>query len=864
MRIPLGEGLNPNAIRADRLSMNAPDMSGIGRAVSGLGNAVAGLAERMQADQKKMEAYNANLALERWSTDQTIQYQNDLDTSAPDGSDFLQKRDKGLTDSFAKVRAGIKDPELAAKADMIFERTRGRQTVNGMGDVKKKQYSHVIATTNESVNNIIQAGALDSVEQFNDYYDNVIRPRIASVVDDPLQRQKMEGVFGQQLREEFFRLHPEAIARQTSPVAAGDAYYKRLAQIESGGNPRAYNKSGASGLYQFMPGTARQYGLADPFDPVQSQAAVERFTADNRAVLVKRLGREPTAGELYLAHQQGAGGASRLLANPDAIAADIVGKQAVIQNGGTADMTARDFASKWINKFEGIPGPTVTRGAAPRMPSGGIFTGMDGAEYDRYVTRARTEARTTIAEVSKDELPSLEFNGGYTGRSLTADDFNLAFGEDGPDKFEEYEADRKIAIQKHAYKDMTEEQILADINRRTEDAPQGEGAGGYIQNLGELEAAARQTIGERNVRFAKIQAEKAEKLAAANAAMTKRKNDPAGYVFDTNPGVRMAWREFNPNDPQTADTAIASTIAAQEAIGIPSDEVQPLPKSQAEAVAKIVTDSEKDPEQRFDTLFAMVMQTRNPEHQRAILSHLIEAGVPDAAEVAIDAKLRNDNGAARRIFEAAVLKPEQVPGKGNREAGFNDAVNEALFDETGSLIYGTDYADPRGAQMAQRDAALVGTMATLNMLRGKEQADAIAAAIKDVRGESVTLNEDFDGGGGVLGIAPSDVNGELLKAGMGVAMKTVKKIATDQAQRIMMTNSGVTGSNKAVFDAGINLDLEMTLLDGRFRNHGGGWGFYDPYANAFLAGVDGKPLTWTTDELLTLARFGRSSGGGGF
>jgi hypothetical protein len=50
---------------------------------------------------------------------------------------------------------------------------------------------------------------------------------------------------------------------------------------ESRHNPRAYNpKSGAAGQYQFLPATARQYGLRDPYDPVASRNAARRMIMD--------------------------------------------------------------------------------------------------------------------------------------------------------------------------------------------------------------------------------------------------------------------------------------------------------------------------------------------------------------------------------------------------------------------------------------------------------------------------------------------------------------------------------------------------------------------------------------------------------
>lgn len=134
-------------------------------------------------------------------------------------------------------------------------------------------------------------------------------------------------------------------------------YLRRLAEIESGMNPMAQNpNSSARGLFQLINSTGQQYGL----DPAQfgtnayTQAeipAAEKLTQDNRAFLIKALGREPTAGELYLAHQQGATGAAKILANPQLPAVQVVGQDAVLNNAGTPDMTSQDFANKWVNKF---------------------------------------------------------------------------------------------------------------------------------------------------------------------------------------------------------------------------------------------------------------------------------------------------------------------------------------------------------------------------------------------------------------------------------------------------------------------------------------------------------------------------------
>lgn len=145
----------------------------------------------------------------------------------------------------------------------------------------------------------------------------------------------------------------DVFARTEAERGLPQGYLQRVASIESRGNPNAQNpNSSAGGLFQFIDSTAKQYGLANKNDPIASTEAAGRLAADNKAVLAQALGREPTAGELYLAHQQGAGGAAKLLANPNAPAERIVGAEAARLNGG-AGLTAGEFAQKWIGKVDG-------------------------------------------------------------------------------------------------------------------------------------------------------------------------------------------------------------------------------------------------------------------------------------------------------------------------------------------------------------------------------------------------------------------------------------------------------------------------------------------------------------------------------
>lgn len=175
------------------------------------------------------------------------------------------------------------------------------------------------------------------------------------------------------------------------------AVLRRIAWLESKGDPSAQNKnSSAGGLFQQTDGNAKDYGVANRFDPGQSADGAARFLRDNRNMLIKVLGREPTVGELYLAHQQGPQGAKRLLEHPDELAVRVVGPSQVKLNGGTADMTAREFANMWISKAEGV-GDIDKNPAFANVPYESRLSLREDATRDA-VAEATAEAKAKKAQ----------------------------------------------------------------------------------------------------------------------------------------------------------------------------------------------------------------------------------------------------------------------------------------------------------------------------------------------------------------------------------------------------------------------------------------------------------------------------------
>lgn len=80
------------------------------------------------------------------------------------------------------------------------------------------------------------------------------------------------------LEQAICRLIEAGARRHDLPVH----FFTRLIWVESRFRIRAVSPAGAQGVAQFMPGTARERGLADPFDPEQAIAASAALLADLR------------------------------------------------------------------------------------------------------------------------------------------------------------------------------------------------------------------------------------------------------------------------------------------------------------------------------------------------------------------------------------------------------------------------------------------------------------------------------------------------------------------------------------------------------------------------------------------------------
>lgn len=211
--------------------------------------------------------------------------------------------------------------------------------------------------------------------------------------------------------------------------SAGEDPAKWLAlyEIESASGRRLENKkSGALGHFQIMPQYLHDYGIsrAGTKDLATSFNAVRRHHRIGSASLQRALGRELTAGEYYLGHQQGWGGAKALLTNLDKNVVDALSTimkrgravAAVTQNGGQVSMTARQFAEKWVSQANRLQEQFAQKGFGSLDAGGGAYL-HDLAEtaFDKWQQKftegqekIRVQAALTAAHVGKSFKYQLE------------------------------------------------------------------------------------------------------------------------------------------------------------------------------------------------------------------------------------------------------------------------------------------------------------------------------------------------------------------------------------------------------------------------------------------------------------------------
>jgi hypothetical protein len=236
----------------------------------------------------------------------------------------------------------------------------------------------------------------------------------------------------------------DAIQRAARAQGVDPARLRAFVMIESGGNPN--NRTGSyRGLLQLSPQEFSKHGGQGSIFDVDANlnAGAIKLKAES-ADFERRYGRPPTAGEVYLQHQQGVGGAAAHLANPEKPAWQNMystaegrqkgpgwARQAIWGNvpsdvrkqyGSVDNITSGQFADLWntkVARFGGdnsLPSGDNSPTQPPRDPSYSVAGLGGGASASASLSPAPSVADATQPPGGTAAMPT----GGGAGPSFSS------------------------------------------------------------------------------------------------------------------------------------------------------------------------------------------------------------------------------------------------------------------------------------------------------------------------------------------------------------------------------------------------------------------------------------------------------------
>lgn len=296
---------------------------------------------------------------------------------------------------------------------------------------------------------------------------------------------------------------------------------------------------------------------------------------------------------------------------------------------------------------------------------------------------------------------------------------------------------------------------------------------------------------------------------------------------------------------------IQAMLNVQRSMGVPNPQL--LPKAAADFVQAQFNNGELPEADRVKALTDIVTVTDDPEQRRLIFDQLVAAGVPETAEGAMEALIRGDSGAARRLFQAAMVDPSKLPGKVvEQTSAINEAIQYQLMDQgqVGDRYYGLTNGDALNFEAATRDSALITSAVQLRLAAGENLDQAVEAVGRDLFGDVVPVNGNWDVNAQIL--LPRDEDPAPVLAGLA-SLKTQVREALSFAPVELDAEMKAQGA-AALFGAVTGNYVDMVMSEGYFRNAGDGYAFIDPFVGGAVVGANGEALIFTEQQVLDAAK----------
>jgi hypothetical protein len=350
--------------------------------------------------------------------------------------------------------------------------------------------------------------------------------------------------------------------------------------------------------------------------------------------------------------------------------------------------------------------------------------------------------------------------------------------------------------------------------------------------------------------FAREQARYDYAQAAVQKHLEAQAADPAAYILSTYPQLQQRWNAALVNNDRAA---VASTLQAmlstQRDIGIANPQL--LPSAYATNRATAFNNAELPEQERIDALMGTIAMGTSDEQQRLIFDQMVAAGVPEYAEAAVEASMRGDHGASRRLFQAAMLEPDKLPGRiAEQTSMIGEEVQSQLFDigRVGDLYYGISDGDASNMAQAQRDGALITKAVQLRLVAGDDLGTAVQKVGRDMFGDVKAVGGNWDVNAQLL--LPTDTDPAPILSGLAALTDQVRAAVTPTVPDDVKASDGGRAISTAVFGN----YADQVLAEGYFRSVNGGYVFIDPFVGQAVARPDGKPMIFTDDQVMTASR----------
>jgi hypothetical protein len=836
-RLPTALDLSgPENLRSGR-AIATIDTSGIGRGLESLGANLQQIGAERQQQENTVDIARAEAEKTKGLLEVQDQFKND-----PDYATYNKRATAATNDVVSKAANLIRDPQMRARWS-IGAGTDAFRVTNGIND-------HGVTVQREA-----ETVAFDNALETNRrlYVDpNTppdVRAKAKADIAGAIEQGQKSGLLDPSQAEarrkqyiedaEFSRgklavdQDPSIISKPKGPVAGIVAAAATrhgvppgialgIAQIESGLNPNAKaGTSSAGGLFQFVDGTAAQYHLRNKFDAEANADAGARLTADNIAGLKRDLGRDPTPGEVYLAHFGGYGVGEKIAkAAPNTPTSEIFSPQAIAANrsilAGKTAGEVKDWADAKMAKAMHDAGagenPDWYKALSPEQRY------VIDNEVDTRNNQIAAQTRADI-EVATTNAPSAILNTGqYTGTVPTQQQFYDAYGpQEGATRYDTFVASMQTNKQAYDMRTMSAADIQQMVNA-AKPTSSGDNAA--------LEAARYKTLQD-----------------AQETIIKAREADPATYVRQAFPDVNLKWN--NAQAQGNYQEPVAASINAQQQLGIKN--IMPLPKEVAGNAVNVFKDESQPQANRIGAVASIIMATPDPNQRQLLFNQLVDQGLPDITQGAFEALSRGDSAAAQRLFQAAMVDPAKLAGKipGDiKPADIDQGVQEKIMDQgqVGDIYYGLSNGSADNYTRAERDKKLIDNAVNIRLRNGETMDAAIAGVSKDMYGDVSVVNDT-----NLQILVPKDQDANAVTTGLTATLPDVRTAI--EAVLAVPADAKASDGTKAILSAAARQKTDDIMANGYFRNSGNGYVFIDPKTALAVADQSGNPIIFKPKTL---------------